>query len=122
MKTQFLVGVAALSLMTIVGRSLTAQTSDTRPPQVSITRPMQGASVGVKTEVDFWAYDWGGLNGYYYLYCDGDLVGTLTPRSKNRYFSWRSGAEPAGAHDITVVAQDRAGNVGTSYPVTVICS
>jgi len=95
---------------------IAASEVDTTPPQIVITRPVEGSTVTGKVEVDFWAFDWGGLSGYYDLHVDGLIVASLTPKSHRRYFQWTS---HSGSHVLTISSKDTSGNLGTSVGVNV---
>ncbi|HEY3303141.1 MAG TPA: Ig-like domain-containing protein [Candidatus Binatia bacterium] len=90
---------------------------DVTPPTVSITAPVAGAIVQGQIYVTASASDNVGVVGVQFK-IDGKNLGTEdTVRPFARY--WYTGNFTNGAHTITAVARDKAGNTATSQPVTV---
>jgi hypothetical protein len=91
---------------------------DTTPPSVSVTAPAAGATVsGSATTVSATASDNVGVAGVQFK-LDGVSLGaedTSAPYS----ISWNTTGATNGAHSLTTVARDAAGNQTTSSPVTV---
>lgn len=105
----------------------TFQPSDTTAPQVSITAPMDGASLSGTITVSASASDpqvdgqtASGIAGVQFR-VDGNITGaedTAAPYS----YSWNSFNVTNGTHTFTAVARDNAGNTTTSAVVTVTVS
>jgi hypothetical protein len=98
----------------------TTGVSDTTPPTVSITSPAAGATVTGTTSVAVAASDNVGVVGVQ-LKVDGTSQGaedTVSPFT----ISWNSSGVGNGAHSLTVVARDAAGNSTTSSAVNVTVS
>ncbi len=90
---------------------------DTTPPTVSITTPLNGATVAGTTEVTATAADNVGVAGVQFQ-VDGMNVGaedTVAPYT----VSWNSTTVADGPHQVTAVARDTAGNSTTSPAVNV---
>ncbi|KAF0219860.1 MAG: peptidase S8/S53 subtilisin kexin [Geobacteraceae bacterium] len=83
--------------------------SGTSPPQVSITSPANGSTVGNKTTVTAAAYDNIGVSRME-LYIDNSLK--TTAGSGSLSLNWNSRNAAPGAHVIKIKAFDAAGNVG----------
>jgi hypothetical protein len=95
----------------------TAGPTDTVPPTVSITAPATGASVSSTVPVTAAATDNTGVIGVQ-LKVDGTNLGAeLTAAPYTR--SWDTTLLTPGAHTITAIARDAAGNTATSTTVTV---
>ncbi len=91
--------------------------NDATPPTVSITAPASGATVSASVEVAASAADNVGVAGVQFK-LDGANLGaedTSVPYS----IAWDTTATTEGAHSLTAVARDAAGNVTTSSAVTV---
>ena len=93
--------------------------ADTTPPTVSVTAPASGATVSATVSVTANASDNGSVAGVQFK-LDGANLGaedTTSPYS----VSWDTFSAPNGAHTLTAVARDGAGNTTTSaaVPVTV---
>jgi glucose/arabinose dehydrogenase len=89
-------------------------TADTTPPTVSITAPTAGATVSGSVTVSATATDNVGVADVQFL-VDGTAIAddTSAPYS----IAWDSRGVPNGAHDITAIARDAAGNPRTSEAV-----
>jgi len=94
-----------------------APPADTTPPAVSITSPANGATVSGTINVTANAADNVGVAGVQFQ-LDGVNAGpvlTATPYS----IPWDTTTASDGAHTLTAIAADAAGNSTTSAPVTV---
>jgi YD repeat-containing protein len=92
-------------------------TADTTGPTVSVTAPASGAIVSAVVTVTATAADAGGIAGVQFR-LDGAPLGaedTSAPYSA----SWNTTTVTNGAHTLTAVARDQAGNPTTSAPVAV---
>lgn len=99
---------------------LTCPSPDTTPPTVSITSPAFGATVSGTITVSASASDDRGVAGVQFRLdgVDGGAEDTVAPYS----ISWDTTTAANGAHTLTAVARDAAGNRRTSDPVTVTVS
>jgi Bacterial Ig domain len=97
--------------------TLTATLSDSTPPAVTVTSPASGATVTGTVTVSASASDNIGVAGVQ-LKIDGANLGVeiTTPPYAS---TWTSATIGDGAHVLTAVARDAAGNVKTSADVTV---
>ena len=87
------------------------------PPTVAVTEPAAGANISGTATLAATASDNVGVLGVQFK-VDGTDVGiedTTAPYS----VSWDSTTGSSGAHSITAVARDAAGNATTSAPVSV---
>jgi fibronectin type 3 domain-containing protein len=94
--------------------------ADTVPPTVAITAPTGGTTVSASVGVTANATDDRGVVGVQFK-LDGQNLGaedTGTPYT----ITWDSRAEVNGAHTLTAVARDAAGNATTSAAVSVTVS
>jgi thermitase len=91
--------------------------ADTTPPNVSITSPVDGATVSGNVSVTVSASDNAGTVTKVELYVDGKLKSTSTSGSFT--MKWNTRKESAGMHVLQCRAYDAAGNVGTSGQVSV---
>ncbi len=102
-----------------VGQALTTVTvsnqTDTTPPTVSITSPVNGQTLWSNTTVTAAAWDDVGVTQVS-LYIDGVLY--ATDSSAPYTFSFNAKKLSKGAHTLTAKARDAAGNFGTSAAVT----
>src|SRR2546425_628236 len=93
-------------------------TSDTTPPTVSISAPVNGATVsGSAVTVSASASDNVGVSGVQFK-LDGANLGaevTAAPYST----TWNTTLAANGSHTLTAVARDAAGNTATSAAVSV---
>jgi hypothetical protein len=87
------------------------------PPSVSVTAPLGGTSVSGTVSVTASATDNVGVAGVQFL-LDGAPLGTEDTAAPYSV-SWNSEGSALGAHAITAVARDAAGNRTTSAPVAV---
>jgi hypothetical protein len=96
-------------------------TTDTTPPAASVSAPAGGATVsGTAVTVSATASDNVGVAGVQFK-LDGANLGaedTTAPYA----ISWNTTTATNGAHALTAVARDAAGNATTSAPVTVTVS
>jgi hypothetical protein len=95
-------------------------TPDTTPPTVAITAPANGATVSTTATVSANASDNVGVAGVQF-YVDGATLGaedTVSPFT----ISWDTTRVANGAHTLTAVARDAAGNRTTSAAVSVTVS
>ena len=95
-------------------------TPDTRPPIVSLTAPVAGATVGGTVTVSATATDNIGVAGVQFK-LDGNNLGaeaTAAPYS----VSWNTTGAVNGSHTLTAVARDAANNATTSAGVSVTVS
>jgi hypothetical protein len=110
-------GAAATSAArTITVGSATA--ADTTAPTVSITSPVIGATLTGTVSIYANASDNVGVASVTFK-VDGTVIGaadTTAPYS----VSWNTSSVPAGAHALTAVARDAAGNVTTSSSISVL--
>jgi hypothetical protein len=94
--------------------------SDSTPPSVSLSAPAPGATVSGTATVSASASDNVGVTGVQFK-IDGANWGaedTTAPFS----ISWNSAVFPNGAHSLSAVARDAAGNTAASAPVSVTVS
>jgi hypothetical protein len=90
---------------------------DTAPPTVSITAPTSGAIVAGTITVSASASDNVGLAGVQFKLDGANLGAELTTAPYT--ISWNTTTATNGAHTLTAVARDAAGNVTTSSVVSV---
>jgi hypothetical protein len=96
-------------------------TPDTVPPTVSVTAPVNGATVsGSTVTLSATASDNVGVTGVQFQ-VDSANVGALLTAAPYSVL-WDSTSVANGSHTITAVAQDAAGNHATSVGVTVTVS
>ena len=91
--------------------------NDTAPPSVTVTSPASGAALAGTTTITATATDNVGVVGVQFK-VDGANVGaedTTAPYS----VPWNTASAAAGAHAVTAVARDAAGNVMTSAGIAV---
>jgi Bacterial Ig domain/Purple acid Phosphatase, N-terminal domain len=97
--------------------TLTVTLSDSTPPTVAVTAPAAGATVSGTATVSASASDNVGVAGVQFKMDGANLgVEVTTPPYAT---TWSSGMIADGAHVLTAVARDAAGNVKTSAGVTV---
>jgi YVTN family beta-propeller protein len=112
--------VAAVALLTAAGsQAPLAQSSpaDTTPPTVAITAPAAGERVGRNVTIAATTSDAVGVASVTFL-VDGTAIGTDTKPPYSVRWNTRGFAD--GSHTLRAEARDKAGNVGTSAPVSVI--
>jgi len=108
---------AAGNSRTAVGVAVTVANPDITPPAVAITSPVAGATVSGSLTVSATASDGVGVVGVQFR-LDGAALGaedTSTPYS----VVWNTLTAANGAHTLTAVARDAAGNTTASAGVTV---
>ncbi|MBI2816205.1 MAG: hypothetical protein HYX72_04635 [Acidobacteria bacterium] len=96
--------------------SSSSTTSDTAPPQTSITNPTDGATVSGVVSVTATATDNVGITKVNLL-IDGAVAGTATAAPFT--FSWDTTKTARGKHTLQTVAYDAADNSGASGLATV---
>src|SRR5258705_8963916 len=104
-------------VMQIAAFKTSGAISDTTPPTVSVTSPLNGAFTSSTMSVNATAVDNVGVSGVQFL-LDGTNLGaedTTSPYS----VSWNTATSSNGSHTVTARARDAAGNSATSIPVTV---
>ncbi|MGH2767344.1 MAG: DUF7594 domain-containing protein [Actinomycetota bacterium] len=94
----------------------TPPVSDSTPPAVSITSPVDRSRVSGAVTVEVSASDAGGVTKVE-LYLDGRLLGTDSAFPYT--FSWDTTTAAKAAHELVAKAYDPAGNQGISAPVSV---
>jgi hypothetical protein len=94
-----------------------APPADTIPPTVSITAPANGATVSGSITVSASASDNVSVTGVQFR-LDGTNLGAQDTGAPYAV-SWNTTLAANGAHTLTAVARDAAGNTTTSAPVTV---
>ncbi len=91
--------------------------TDTIAPLAAITSPGDGSTlVGKTTKISVSASDNVAVTKVE-LYIDGKLFGTST--SSSATFNWNTSKVAKGAHTLQAYAFDAAGNIGSSYLITV---
>ena len=98
-------------------RSVTVS-NDTTAPTVGLTNPASGATVSGAVSVAATASDNVGVVGVQFKIDGGNLGAedTTAPYS----VSWSSGNVPNGAHNVTAVARDAAGNTANSQRTVTV--
>ena len=99
---------------------ISAPAADTSPPSVSVTAPAGGATVSGSVSVSASAADDVGVAGVQFR-LDGASLGA-EDTSAPYGVSWDTSAVGNGAHVLTAVARDAAGNTTTSTSVSVTVS
>ncbi len=107
--------VVAASLPRSFTLDETGQGPDTTPPIVSITAPLNGATVSGTTSVTASASDNVGVSKVEF-YLDGALQSTDTTSPYS--WSWNTTTTTNGTHGLTAIAYDAAGNSGNSAAVS----
>jgi hypothetical protein len=110
-------GTGACTVTLSAATTVTASLTDTTPPTVSITAPLAAATVSGTITVSATAADNVGVAGVQFQ-LDGVSLGaevTVAPYT----VSWATTTAANGAHTLTAVARDAAGNRTTSAPVGV---
>ena len=114
----------ALSQAEIVGDSETPVSGgsgpppgDTTPPNLSLAAPAGGSSVSGTLNVDATASDDVGVQSVQFK-LDGQDLGTLDTAAPYRVL-WDTRSTTNGTHQLTAVARDAAGNIGTATAVSV---
>jgi hypothetical protein len=91
---------------------------DTQPPTVALTAPAANAVVSGVTTVSANASDNVGVVGVQFKLDNTNLGGEIVGAGPY-VFAWNTSAAAAGAHTLTAVARDAAGNIATSSTVGV---
>ncbi|MFA6493850.1 MAG: Ig-like domain-containing protein [Candidatus Paceibacterota bacterium] len=104
--------------VTVNNATSTATTTDTTVPNISLTAPIEGATVSGSTTLSALATDNVGVAGVKFYLSSGSLIGT---EDTTQPFSviWNSSSVSNGEHTILAVARDAAGNVATSSERTI---
>src|SRR5207302_1065780 len=108
---------AAGTLATSADFTPTTAALDTTPPTISLTSPLNGATVSGTITLTVTATDNVGVAGVQY-YLDNVALGTEQTTSPYS-MSWNTTTSADGAHVLKAVARDAAGNTGQSAVVTV---
>jgi len=90
---------------------------DTTPPNLSLAAPAGGSSVSGTVNVDATASDDVGVQSVQFK-LDGQDLGTLDTAAPYRVL-WDTRSTTNGTHQLTAVARDAAGNIGTATAVSV---
>jgi hypothetical protein len=101
----------------ITSNTATLTVGDTTPPTVSITAPANGATVFGTVTVSASATDNVGVVGVQFKLDGANLGAELT--AAPYAISWNTTVSSPGAHTLTAVARDAAGNTATSAAVSV---
>ncbi len=111
---------ASGNLATSGDLTFTTAALDTQPPAVTLTSPASGATVSGSVVVSANASDNVAIAGVQFKLDGANLSteDTISPYST----SWSSSAVTNGAHTLTAVARDPAGNLTTSASITVTVS
>ena len=94
-----------------------AAATDTTPPTIAMTAPLAGATVSGKVTVSASATDNMGVAGVQFK-LDGVSLGVQVTTPPYAVI-WDTTTATSGAHALSAVARDAAGNTGTSAGVTV---
>jgi hypothetical protein len=95
----------------------TGTPSDTTPPSVAVTAPAAGSTVSGTVTVSANASDAGGIAGVQFKLDGANLGGEDLGAPYS--VSWNTTTAASGAHTLTAVARDAAGNTTTSAPISV---
>src|SRR3954469_15069286 len=101
-----------------VGITTSNVAPDTQAPSVSLTAPLSGATVSGAVTVSANASDNVGVVGVQFL-LDGAALGAEDTSASPYSATWNTTTAASGAHTLTAVARDAAGNVATSVGVGV---
>lgn len=117
-----ILGVTAVDLDGGAGYATVAITvnnvsTDSTPPTVAITSPANGTRIGNHVKVTVSATDNVGV-ARVNLYVDALLVASSTRAPFT--LAWRANKAASGSHTLTCTAEDEAGNIGASSPVSVV--
>src|SRR5439155_8689775 len=107
---------AAGNSATAAGISVTVD-NDTTPPTVSMTAPAAGSTAGGTVTVSASATDNVGVVGLQFKLDEANLGAELT--SAPFSLSWNTALAANGAHTLTAVARDAAGNTATAVAVSM---
>jgi hypothetical protein len=96
------------------------QAADTTPPSVTITSPVNGATVSRTVKLNVSASD-NVLVQNVSAFVDGRQIGSTSCSSGScsTSFSWNTKSAASGAHTLSASAWDPSGNVSQSAPITV---
>lgn len=94
-----------------------ASGTDTTPPIVSISSPSDGAAITATVNISANASDDVGVVVVEYILDDTLILGKAS--SAPYTVTWNSGTVANGAHTLTAVAADAAGNLTASIPIDV---
>jgi len=94
-----------------VDNSSTPPASDTTPPTVSLSSPVNGATVAGTVTISASASDNVGVSKVEF-YQNGNLMSSVSASPYN--YSWDTTTYPGGTYSLTAKAYDAAGNVGTT--------
>ena len=95
-----------------------AAPADTTPPTVAMTAPLAGATVSGNVTVSAGATDNVGVAGVQFKLDAGNLGAEVTTPPYT--VTWNTITAASGAHTLSAVARDAAGNLGTSAGVPVM--
>ena len=84
------------------------------PPVVSMTAPVNGATVGGTVTVTANATDNVGITGLQFQLDGANVPGSATVAGQVYSYSWNSKSAANGTHTLTAIATDTAGNTATS--------
>jgi hypothetical protein len=104
----------------VVSVTVSNSVADTTAPTVSVSAPVNGATVSGTTSITATASDNVGVSNVQYK-IDGTLVGSAITTAPYTY-SWNTSSIANGSHTIVAIAKDAAGNTGTSATITVTVS
>ena len=90
---------------------MVASVTDTTPPAVTITNPVNGATISTKTTISVKATDNVAVASIT-LYLDGAVVATTNMATLSYNWNWRKAK--TGSHTISAVAKDSTGNQSTA--------
>jgi subtilisin family serine protease len=107
------VGTSANVVVNVANSTSGTGVSDTTPPSVAISNPLDGTFISSTMQIRASASDNAGTSGMTMkLYIDGALVTSV--RGATLSYKWNPRKVGAGTHTITVTATDAAGNTGSS--------
>jgi peptidoglycan/xylan/chitin deacetylase (PgdA/CDA1 family) len=92
---------------------------DTTAPQITLTSPVSGATVGGVVRLEATASDAVSGVARVDFYVDNKLLGTATSAPYRVNWNTNNKQVPKGSHTIYAVAVDRAGNSRATTPITV---
>ncbi|MBI2468899.1 MAG: hypothetical protein HYV62_13990 [Candidatus Rokubacteria bacterium] len=110
-------GAGSCTVALVANTTVIATFNDTTPPTVSLTAPAADSTVAGTVTVSAIASDNIGVGGVQFR-LDGANLGTEDTTAPFS-IAWNTATAPDGAHTLTAVARDAAGNTTTSAPVTV---
>ena len=98
--------------------AVTVTNADTTPPMIVMTSPSAGATVSGSVAVSASATDDIGVAGVQFKLNGTNLGSEVTSAPYN--VNWDTSLVPNGAHNLSAVARDEAGNATTSALITVM--